>query len=103
MHSVIPLFVFWALAFLTLCVTLMALNIFWNLIGQDLNLHSLCKEAVIAGIASFIEGTSVWLVVTSIPQGGLALFIPALVVGIIYKITHLEDWSRYEVICLLGF
>ena len=32
-----------------------------------------------------------------------ALFIPALVVGIIYKVTHLEDWSHYEIIALLLF
>jgi hypothetical protein len=32
-----------------------------------------------------------------------AMILPGLVVGIIYKIAHLEDWSHYEIICLLFF
>ena len=79
------------------------MNIFFALIENDLTLHSLGREAVIAAVAALIEGASVWVVVTFIPQGGRALFIPALVVGIIYKVTHLEDWSRYEIFALLLF
>jgi hypothetical protein len=50
----------------------------------------------------------VWLVVLFIPAayrglGMRALFIPALMVAVLYKITHLEDWSRYETLMLLLF
>jgi hypothetical protein len=94
---------FWALAFLSLCAALVLLNIFFGLIENDLTLHSLGKEAAIAAVASLIEGTSVWVVATFIPLGGRALFIPALIVAIIYKVAHFEDWGRYEVFVLLMF
>jgi hypothetical protein len=93
----------WALALVTLCMALVLLNIFFSLIDNELTFHSLGKEAAIAAIASFIEGASVWVVITFIPFGARALFIPALIVGILYKVTHLEDWSRYEIILLLLF
>jgi hypothetical protein len=103
MQSAIQILEFCSLAFVTLSVTLVLLNIFWDSIGQELVLHSIGKEAVIAGFVSVIEGTGFWLILWFIPQGGLALFIPALIVGIVYKLTHLEDWSRYEIFCLLMF
>jgi hypothetical protein len=31
------------------------------------------------------------------------MLIPFLIVGLIYKISHLEDWSHYEIICLVLF
>jgi len=31
------------------------------------------------------------------------MIIPALIVALIYKIAHFEDWSRYEVFLLLIF
>jgi hypothetical protein len=31
------------------------------------------------------------------------LIVPGLTVGLIYKFSHLEDWSHYEIICLLLF
>jgi hypothetical protein len=47
------------------------------------------------------------VVATFLPLGGpfisSRLFIPALIVGFIYKVTHLEDWSHYEIISLLLF
>ncbi|HEY1718783.1 MAG TPA: hypothetical protein VGH42_10900 [Verrucomicrobiae bacterium] len=79
------------------------MNIFSALIENDLVLLSFGKEAAIAAVAALIEGASVWVVATFIPMGGRALFIPALVVGIIYKVAHFEDWSRYEIIALLLF
>ena len=91
------------LAFITLCLALLLLAIFFALIENDLSLHNLGKETIIAAVASLIEGTSVWVVVTFIPLGTRALFIPALIVGLVYKVTHLEDWSRYEIILLLLF
>jgi hypothetical protein len=98
----------WALAFVTLGAALLLLNIFFALIENDITLHSLGKEAAIAAVAALIEGVSVWVVVTLVPPAyvvfaGRALFIPALLVGIIYKATHLEDWSHYEIFALLLF
>ena len=103
MHVAINLLGFWAVAFVTLCVALVLLNIFDSLIGNDLTLRSAGQEAVIAGIASLVEGGSVWLVVTFVPGAGRALIVPALIVGLIYKIGHLEDWSRYDVFMLMLF
>ena len=97
------LLIFWALAFLTLGIALLLLNIFFALIEEDLTLQSPGREALIAAVASLIEGASVWVVVTFIPLGARGLIIPALMVGLIYKVTHLEDWSRYEIISLLLF
>lgn len=38
-----------------------------------------------------------------IPAAGRTLIIPAIIVALIYKITHLEDWGRYDVFMLLVF
>ena len=107
MQSALHILEFWALAFLTLCLSLLLLNIFFALIDNDLTLHGLGKETIVAAGASLIEGASVWVVATFLPLGGpllsARLFIPAIIVGIIYKITHLEDWSRYEILALLLF
>ena len=103
MQSALHILIFWALAFVTLGMALLVLNVFFALIEDDLTLQSLGKEALIAAVASLIEAASVWVVITFIPLGARALFIPALIVGLIYKITHLEDWSHYEIILLLLF
>jgi len=102
-QSALHILIFWALAFVTLGMALLVLNVFFALIEDDLTLQSLGKEALIAAVASLIEAASVWVVITFIPLGARALFIPALIVGLIYKITHLEDWSHYEIILLLLF
>jgi hypothetical protein len=103
MHLAIQLSVFWVLAFLTLCAALLLLNIFYGLIGDGLELLSIGKEAVIAAIASLVEAASIWLVISFVPAAVRAMIIPALVVALIYKVAHLEDWSRYEVLLLLIF
>jgi hypothetical protein len=103
MHATLHLLVFWALAFVTLAAAIVLLNIFDGLIGNDLYLHSAGKEGLIAAVASFIEGGSLWLVVTFVPLAGRALFVPALIVALLYKVSHLEDWSRYDVTMLLLF
>ena len=103
MQSALHILEFWALAFVTLCLALLLLNIFFALSENDLTMHSPGKEAAIAAVAALIEGAGVWVVVTFIPLGGRALFGPALIVGLIYKVTHLEDWSHYEIFSLLLF
>jgi hypothetical protein len=97
-----------ALAFVSLCAALVLLDVFFALIENDIILQSAGKEAAIAAVAALIEGVSVWVVATFVPPAyvafaGRALFIPALVVGVIYKVTHLEDWSHYEIFAFLFF
>jgi hypothetical protein len=103
MHTAMHLFGYWALAFVTLSTAVVLLNIFDGLMGNDPILFSVGKEAAIAGIASIVEGGSLWLVVSFIPMAIRALILPALIVALIYKIAHLEDWSRYDVMMLLLF
>jgi MFS superfamily sulfate permease-like transporter len=54
-------------------------------------------------VASLIEGGSLWLVITYVPTAARALVVPALIVALLYKIGHLEDWNRYDVVMLLLF
>src|SRR2546430_61793 len=103
MHLAIRLLGFWALAFIMLCAALLLLNIFYTLIGNDLTLRGVGQEAILAGVASLIEGVSVFLIVSFLPAGVRALFIPMLIVAILYKVSHLEDWSRYDILLLLLF
>jgi hypothetical protein len=97
------LILFWAAAFATLCAALVLLNIYGGVIGNDLVLHGAGKEAVIAGVASLVEGAGVWLVVYVVPGAGRAMIIPFLIVGLIYKVAHFEDWSKIDVVMLLAF
>ena len=103
MHAATQLLLFWALAFATLAAALMLLNVYYALIGNDLCLRSVRQEAFIAAIASLVEGGSVWLVLSFARSATRALFIPILIVGIIYKSSHLEDWSRNDIILFLAF
>src|SRR5580692_8724840 len=103
MHAALRILEFWMLAFVSLSVTLALLNIFWDLIEQDLCLKTFGKEAVIAGIASFIEAIGLWLIIKFVPTASLAMILPGLLVGLIYKIAHFENWGHYEIICLLFF
>jgi hypothetical protein len=103
MHAAIQLLLFWALAFATLAAALVLLNVFYALIGNDLCLRSVRQEALIAAIAAVVEGGSVWLVSTYARSAMRALFIPALVVAVIYKCAHLEDWSRNDTVLFLVF
>jgi len=103
MQAAVHLLGFWAVAFVTLGVALVLLNIFYDLIGFDLSLQSFGKECFIAAMASLVEGASVWTILTFVPMAGRALIIPVLIVAILYKICHLEDWGRYEIIMLLMF
>jgi len=102
-HTAMQLLGYWALAFVTLAAALVLLNIYDGIIGNDLILLSAGKEAVLAGIASLVEGGSLWLVVSFVPTAARALLIPAIIVALIYKVGHLEDWSRYDVTMLLLF
>jgi len=108
MHAAIELLAFWAFGFLTLCGALWLLAIFGGVIESDMELLSLGKEVVIAGIASLIEAMGVWLIVLFISAmyRGLALramIVPLIIVALIYKVAHLESWSAFEAGLLLAF
>jgi hypothetical protein len=89
---------FWALSFVTLSLAVVFLNIFFRLVDSDLELHSFRKEAVIAGVASAVQGAGCWFS-ASLFHGDpfRRLVIPGMIVGFIYWIAHLEDWSGYEI------
>jgi hypothetical protein len=103
MHAAIQLLGFWALAFITLGLAVVLLGIFSGLIGNDLELHSLGKEAAIAATASLIEALSLWLILTYIPSAARAMILPALIVSLVYKVGHFEDWSGFDVFLLMVF
>jgi hypothetical protein len=103
MHSAIQFVVFWALAFVSLGAALVLLNIYYSFIGYDLTLRTLGQEATLAAIAALIEGGSLWLVLSFVPAAARALFVPVLIVAVIYKLGHLEDWSRYDIFFFLAF
>jgi len=108
MHAAIQFSLFWALAFVTLCAAVALLNLFYGLIDNDLELHNLGKEAAIAGLASLVEGGSIWLVVCLIPAAQRpvafrALIIPLLAVGLIYRVAHLVNWRNGDVLYLMLF
>jgi len=98
MATTTQFFQYWALAFVTLSVALVLLSFFYRFIDSDLDLHSLRKEAVIAGIASAVQGAGFWFS-ASLFHGDpfRRLVIPGAIVGIIYWLAHLEDWSGYEI------
>jgi hypothetical protein len=108
MHIALKILELWVFAFLTLALALTVLNVIWAVIDYDLALHNLGRELSVAAMASLVEGGSVAALIMLVPANFLpmaarALFIPAIIVGLIYKAAHYEDWSRYEVFLLLVF
>jgi hypothetical protein len=103
MHAALLLLGSWALAFVTLGAAILLLNIYYQLIGNDLTLRSLGQEAAIAGVASLIEGASAWAILSFLPAAVRAMIVPALIVAVIYKLSHLEDWNKYDIGLLLLF
>ena len=103
MHVATHLLLYWAVAFGSLALALALLNIFDSIVGNDLVLHSMGKEAVIAGVASLIEGGSFWAIIFYARSALRALIVPVLVVGLFYKLAHLEDWSKNDAFMLLFF
>lgn len=102
-HLALQLLLYWVLAFVTLCASVFLLNVFDSLIGEDLILRSAGKEAALAGFASLIEGAGLWAVVEFVPAATRALIVPIIIVALIYKLAHLEDWTRYDVFMLIFF
>ena len=97
MLSASHFFEFWAIAFVTLCLALVLLAVFYRLIDSDLGLDSVRKEAVIAALASAVQAGGLWFSTSILPGRAPRLTVPVLVVAIIYKVGHLTDWSGYEI------
>lgn len=96
MHAPLILLGFWAFAFVTLCLALVLLHLYSDLIGYDFMLHSLGKEAFLVEICSLIEAASVWVVITYLPGATRALIVPAMLIFVICMRAHLEDWNRFD-------
>ena len=94
---------FWAIAFLTLSAALVLCSIFYRLADMDLGLDSWRREVRIALVASLIQGTGFWFTASLVPGGFRSQLIPAIIVAIIYWLTHLRDWSGYEIGAILFF
>ena len=103
MHATLVLLGFWAIAFVTLCLALLALNIYSNAIDYGLTLNSAGKEAALAAVCALIEAASVWGVATYVPTATRALFIPFMLIALIYTLAHLEDWNRFDGVIVLVF
>lgn len=103
MHAILVLLGFWAFAFVTLGLALVALNIYSNVIDYGFTLNSVGKEAALAVVCALIEAVSVWVVVTYIPAAMRALFVPFMLVALIYTLAHLEDWNRFDGVIVLIF
>lgn len=89
---------YWALAFVTLGMALVLLSLFYRFLECDLNLHGFWKEAVIAAIASAVQGAG-YSFSASLFNGDpfRRLVIPEAMLAIIYWLALLEDWSGYEI------
>ena len=98
MATATQFFEFWALAFVTLSVAVVLLDLFFRFVDSDLELHSFRKEAVIAGVASAVQAAGWWFS-ASLFHGDpfRRLIIPDVIAGFIYWIAHFEDWSGYEI------
>jgi hypothetical protein len=70
---------------------------------MDLGLDSWRREARVALVASLVQGTGFWFTASLLPGGLRRQVIPAIIVAIIYWITHLKDWSGYEIGVILFF
>ena len=83
---------YWALAFASLAVAWVLLSLFYRYIDLDLEFHSLRREALIASIASAVQGAGFWFS-ASLFQGNpfRRLVIPGAIVAIIYWLSHVED------------
>ena len=98
MATATQFFQYWALAFVTLSAALVLLNFFCSLIDSDLDMHSVGKEAAVAGVALAVQGADFWLS-ASLFQGQpfRRLVIPGLIVTIVYWLAHRPEWRGYEV------
>lgn len=103
MHSTLLFLGCWLFAFVTLAGALILLNIYSDIIGYDFILHGRGKEVSLAAFCSLLEGGNVWFVASYFPTASRALFLPILLVAVIYALAHLEDWNRFDAGLVLLF
>ena len=96
-------FEYWAVAFLTLCTALLLGSIFFARMDMDLGLHGLWREVRIAVVASLVQGTGLWFSSSLVPGGFRKQVIPTMIVAFVYWLTHLGEWSGYEIVVILFF
>ena len=98
MASATQFFQFWALAFVTLSVALMVLSAFCRFVDPDLELLGPTREGIVALVASAAQGGGYWFSASLFPGHPFhRMVIPGMIVAIIYWLTHLEEWSGYEI------
>jgi|ERR1043166_5379252 hypothetical protein len=92
-------FEYWALAFVTLSLAVVLMDLYYRLIDFDLDLRGPRKEAIIALMSSAVQGSGFWLSASLFNGDAFRRInaIPALIVALIYWATHFKDWSGYEV------
>ena len=100
--SLLSFFVFWAVAFASLCIALRAASAFSSVIESDFELSTLGKEAMLAAVASAIEAGFAWLIAVYAPAGARGMLIPLVLVGLIYRVAHYDTWSHIDAILVLG-
>ncbi|MGH7972217.1 MAG: hypothetical protein ACREIC_26185 [Limisphaerales bacterium] len=93
----------WFVSFLSLTAALVLLSIFYSAIGSDLELKTMGKEAVLAGVASGVEALGLWVVLFLLHGGGRLMLVPGLIVVVLYRLGHLLEWSGHEIMGLLLF
>jgi hypothetical protein len=82
-------------------VGLTLLNVYCNLIESDLGLKGALAEAGIAVVASLVQAAELWFTASLIGFGRFG--ISSICVGIIYWLSHLNEWNGYEVGGILLF
>jgi len=81
---------YWALSFVTLSAALILLSIFYRLLDSDLGLDEFRKEAVLAVIASAVQGAGFWFSASLFPGDPFrTMLLPGLIVSFTYRLAHL--------------
>jgi hypothetical protein len=61
------------------------------------------KEAVLAALASGVEGLGLWVVLFQLHGAGRLMLLPGLIVVVLYRLGHLLEWTGHEIMGLLLF
>lgn len=87
----------WLIAFLSLSLAVAGLTVAYRLLGSDLRTEGWLRETAIALVTSAIQALLLWAVISLIGYPHwLHLFLAAVIAGLVYRLTHLEDMERLE-------
>jgi len=95
------LFRLWAIGFVTLCVGLLLFSVYERLVDSVLGLKGILAEVGIAALASLVQAAELWFTASILGYGRLAL--SGVCLGVIYWLSHLDEWEGYEVAGVLVF